>query len=286
MSRFLKKTIRITSVIFLVVFLGFIILINVFFKPESTHEIQAYFSEFDTHIQIDTKTYRNKKVRIISTFKRLDTTLPTIVFIHGSPGAAMDYKKYLSDSELNKKANLIAFDRVGYNKDDVGDIQSILVEAGILNEITSSLNVANTILVGYSYGGPVALASMKKYKKIVLCAPAVYGDVEPMFWFLNFYKWDLTRWMIPDLLKAASIEKLQHIQDLNSLEETWVENPSEILSIHGDKDRIVPYENSLFIKEEFPQEQFELVTLKEAGHDLIWSRFDRVKQELIKVIED
>ena len=107
-----------------------------------------------------------------------------------------------------------------------------------------------------------------------------------MFWFLNFYRWKATRWLIPDLLKAASKEKLQHIEDLKGIEQNWIENPSKIISIHGDADKIVPYENSLFIQNQFAKEQFELISLKEAGHELIWSRFEEVKEELIKVIED
>lgn len=286
MLRFFKKTAKIVGVIILVLMTVFLILIHVFFKPKSDADIHDIFQEFDATVQIDTKSFQNKNVRVISSQKELDATLPNIVFVHGSPGSSMDFKRYLMDKDLNEKANLISFDRVGYNLENIGDIQTISKEAEILNSITSKLNIANTIIVGYSYGGAVALASKKHYKKIVLCAPAIYSEVEPMFWFLNFYKWKVTRWLIPEFLKAASIEKLQHREDLKTLEKKWTENQSNIVSIHGDADRIVPYENSLFIQKQFSREQFEIITLEKASHDLIWSRFDQIKKELIKVLED
>jgi|TARA_B110000305_G_scaffold238334_1_gene303517 pimeloyl-ACP methyl ester carboxylesterase len=286
MLRFFKKTAKIVGAIILVLMTVCLILIHVFFKPKSDADIYEIFQEFDAIVQIDTKYIQNKKIRIISTQKELDTTLPNIVFVHGSPGSAMDFKRYLLDKDLNKRANLISFDRVGYNKDNIGDIQTISTEAQILNSLISELDIPHTILVGYSYGGPVALASKKQYKKIVLCAPAIYSEVEPMFWFLNLYRWKVTRWLIPEFLKAASKEKLQHKEDLKTLEKKWVENSSNILSIHGDTDRIVPYENSLFLEEQFSRDQFELITLEKASHDLIWSRFDQIKKELIKVLDD
>ena len=286
MRRFFVKILKIVSVIFFGLLLIFLIFINIFFKPISDDEIRGLFSEVNSSLYLENQEYNGNRFRVISTRKELDTTLPNLVFIHGSPGSAMDFKRYLFDADLNAKANLIAFDRVGYSLSTIGDIQNISFEVDVLNSLTSQLNVSKTILVGYSFGGSIALASKKKYKKIVLCAPAVSAAVEPMFWFLNFYQWKATRWLMPDLLKAASKEKLQHPSELKKYEEKWRENPSEIYVIHGDKDWIVPYENSIFIKNQFPKEKFELITLNEASHDLIWTRFDEIKNELIKVIEE
>jgi len=286
MYRLFVKIFKIITSILFGLLLVLLIFINIFFKPKSDEDIRKVFKEANITLQIETYKFKDVSFRVISTRKEIDTTLPKIVFVHGSPGSTMDFERYLLDKELNLKANLIAFDRVGYGVSNIGDIRTIAFETELLNSLTSSLNVSKTILVGYSYGGPIALASKKKYKKIVLCAPAVYAEVEPMFWFLNFYKWKATRWLIPDLLKAASKEKLQHRDDLRSMESNWKDNTSEIHVIHGDEDSIVPYKNSLFIQNQFPKNQLELITLKGAGHALIWSRFEEIKNELIKIIEE
>lgn len=286
MRRFFAKLIKIVCYIFFGILAFFILFINIFFKPKSDEDILKTFSEENAIIQIETREFQEFQVRVLSTKKEIDTTLQNLVFIHGSPGSAMDFKHYLLDEELNKKANLIAFDRIGYGPSTIGELQNISFEVDLLNYLTLNLNTSKTILVGYSYGGPIALASKKEYKKIVLCAPAVYSEVEPMFWFSNFYKWKITRWMMPNLLKVASKEKLQHKEDLIGFEQNWDDNPSDVYTIHGDKDWIVPYENALYLQKQFPKERFELITLKEASHDLIWTRFEEIKTVLIKVIEE
>ena len=198
----------------------------------------------------------------------------------------MDYKKYLFDSDLNSKVNMIAYDRVGYGINNLGEIGSIGDEVDFLNSLVDTMDISNTILFGYSYGGPIALASKNAYKKIVLCAPAVSSEVEPMFWFLNFYKWKVTRWMLPTMLQTASKEKLNHPTDLITLESNWGNTPNSLVVIHGDADWIVPYENSEFIQKQFPVDTFRLITLKGVSHDLIWTQFDVIKSELLKVIEE
>lgn len=284
--RLFKRILKTIGYTLLVLLVFFLVLINIFFKPKTDEKIVELFSETNLYLNIDYQNFKNYRYRIISTKKVLDTSLPNLVFVHGSPGSSMDYKRYLQDEELNKKANLIVYDRVGYGLDNLGDIQSIAFEAELLDALTDNLDISKTILVGYSYGGPIALVSNKKYKKIVLLAPAVYSNVEPMFWFLNFYKWKVTRWILPGMLKAASKEKLQHRENLRNFEQSYYQNPSSIYVVHGDKDWIVPYENSLFIQKQFDTEKFKLVTLKEAGHDLIWTRYEEIKNELIKVIEE
>jgi pimeloyl-ACP methyl ester carboxylesterase len=280
--RLLKKILKITAYIFLALLIVFLMLIHFVFQPKSDKKIR----ESIEGITLIHKSFDSFSYRLISSKKELDTTLPNLLFVHGSPGSMLDYEAYFNDEELNKKANLITYERVGYGIDNAGDIQDIAFEAKLLNSLTDSIGVSNTILVGYSYGGPIALASQKKYKKVVLLAAAVYSEVEPMFWFLNFYKWKVTRWLIPKKLQSASKEKLQHQDDLRKHQENWSDNPSEIYVIHGDKDWIVPYGNSEFLEQQFASNKFEMLILKDAGHELIWSRFDEIKSELIKVIEE
>ena len=184
---------------------------------------------------------------------------------------------------MNKKANLISYDRIGYGLSQTGNVQeSIAFEVELLESLTKDLILKNTILVGYSYGGPIALASHKEYKKIILLAPAVYSKVEPMPWALNLYKWKFTRWLLPMTWEAASKEKLTHKKDLQNFEKTWHNNPSNIISIHGVEDWIVPIENSLYLKEKLESQQFDLVTLEKAGHGLVWSHFNEIKNIMLQ----
>jgi pimeloyl-ACP methyl ester carboxylesterase len=260
-----------------------IILFYRFSTPKSDQKIAEEFNELGIDISISYQQFKDFKYRVIKPQKEIDTTLTTIVFIHGSIGSAMDFKKYLSDSALNIRANLIAYDRIGYGVNQTGDVQeSIAFEVEMVEEAIGNINKKNTILVGYSYGGPIALASKKKYKKIVLLAPAVYSKVEPLPWALNMYKWKATRWLLPAVWKAASKEKLSHKEDLKNFENDWNFTPSNIISIHGTEDWIVPFENSEYLNKIFSSKQFELVTLNDAGHGLVWTHFKEIKNSILQ----
>jgi len=282
-----RKLLKIIGIIFLLLFIVLIVLFYRFSTPKSDEKIINDFAESSSQLYINKQTFKELEYRVLATQKKIDTTLPTIVFIHGSIGSALDFKHYLLDSTLNEKANLISYDRIGYGLKHTGDVQeSIAFEVKMLEDLIKNLNKKNTILVGYSYGAPIVLASKNKYKKVILLAPAVYSEVEPMPWALNLYKWKATRWLLPKIWKAASKEKLTHKLDLLKFETSWSENPSKIISIHGNKDWIVPFENSVYLRKMFSPQQYDLVTLDGAGHGLVWSHFKEIKSVLVQQLNE
>lgn len=277
----LYKILKITGSVGLVLLAVVIMLFYSFSAPQSDAEIKKEFAE--NEVFIEHRLFKTFNYRVLAAQKEIDTTLPTLVFVHGAIGSAIDFKEFMQDKELNTKANLISYDRIGYGVDQTGAVQaSIAFEVEVLRDVTKHFKKENTILVGYSYGGPIALASKEKYKKVVLLAPAVYSEVEQMPWALNLYKWNATRWLVPDTWRAASKEKLSHKNDLQKFENNWNTTKSKIISIHGKSDWIVPYENSLYLKEQFDSNQFDLVTLESAGHGLVWTHFKEIKNVLLQ----
>jgi len=282
--KLLKKVLKITSIVFFILLIAFYILFYVGTAPKSDEYVFETFVELGVEPTINKEKFNEFEYRKVSIVR--DTSLPNLVFIHGTIGSVLDFKKYMTDSVLMTQANMFVYDRIGYNYEDQNQVQeSIQFEVEMLENMISDLNLSKTILVGYSYGGPIALASKKSYKKIILLAPAIYSEVEPMPWMLNLYKWKLTRWIIPPIWKEASKEKLSHREDLKNFESSWNDNPNKIISVHGDGDWIVPYSNSEYLVQVFPKYQLELITLPEANHDLIWSRFDQIRNLLIKELD-
>lgn len=280
--RLFKKILKITGIVVLLIFIGLYIAFYQFTKPKSNKTVKEELSTSLVPVEITKEKFKDFDYRKVSI--QTDTTLPTIIFVHGTIGSAIDFKSYLTDSLLQQRANIIAYDRIGYNYEDEHNVQeSIAFESAMLDTIIGDLK--NVILVGYSYGGPIALASKKEVKTIVLLAPAVYSKVEPMPSMINVYKWRLTRWLVPPVWKQASREKLSHREDLKNFENNWNNTPNKVVSIHGDADWIVPYENSLFLQNQFPKNQFELITIKGVSHELVWSKDKFIKQELLKLLD-
>ena len=282
--KILKKTIKIIFSLLIVLFIGFYWAFTSFTSPKSDKKVLETFHKSSIKPILTKENFKSFEYRKILIQK--DTALPTFVFVHGTIGSCIDFASYMKDSLLQTKANMISYDRVGYNFNDKNNVQeSIAFERDLLEDLTKNLSKKNTVLVGYSYGGPIVLATKKKYKKIVLLAPAVYSKVEPMPWVLNFYKWKFTRWLVPDIWKQASIEKMSHKANLQEFENDWKTTPNKVISIHGNTDSIVPFANSEFLKEQLPKEQFQLITIPNASHSLIWSNFELIKEQLLNNLD-
>ena len=280
-----KRILKSIGLIFAILLIGLILTFYWFVKPVSDTAVLKKFQNSTANPTLIHQKINSHDIRIITNRKTLDDKLPSIVFIHGTPGSSLDFKKYFLDTDLNKKANLIIYDRVGYGISNTGKIlNSIGDEVAVLEKITEKLSLKEIILIGYSYGGPIALASNKNYKKIILLAPAVSSDAEYIPWAINLYKWKFTRWLIPTIFKAASIEKLHHQDDLKNFEISWNKNQNNIISIHGDNDGIVPYKNTQFLQNNLNRDKLKVVTLENAGHGLVWTHFKEIKKEIIQVL--
>jgi len=181
---------------------------------------------------------------------------------------------------------MIAYDRIGYNyKDNYETQASITFETAMLKDVTKNIPKEQLIIVGYSYGGPIALAFKEKIKKIVLLAPALYGKLEVIPWVVNFYNWKVTQWLVPAIWKQASKEKITHEEDLDSFENEWQNTQNNVISIHGQQDWLVPYENSTILESVCSKDKFELISIENASHALVWTNFELIKKQLLIVLD-
>jgi uncharacterized protein len=279
-SVFFRRFLKVFTIILLCLFTLIYGLFYFYTSPKSDKAILSEFEDVSLNPKISYHNFNNLKYRKLSIVN--DTVLPTIVFVHGTIGSCLDFVKYMKDSMIYSKANFVSYDRVGYNYDDANDVQeSIAFERDMLQSITKDLPKNKTIVVGYSYGGPIVLADTTRYKKAVLLAPAVFSSREVMPWLLNFYQWKATRWLVPPIWKQAAKEKLSHKNDLKVFEKHWNQNSNEILAIHGENDDLVPYANSEKLAAQFPKEQFELIQIRRGDHGIIWNRFDFIREQLI-----
>lgn len=279
-SVFFRKFLKILAAILFILFAIFYALFYFFTAPKSDKEVLSEFKDTSLKPVLSFHKFNNFKYRKLTITN--DTLLPTIVFVHGTVGSCVDFVEYMKDSLVYSKANFVSYDRVGYNYEDQNEVQeSIAFERDMLQSITKNLTKKNTVVVGYSYGGPIVLADTTQYKKTLLLAPAVFSRQEVMPWLLNFYKWDATRWLVPPIWKQASKEKLSHQKDLKIFEESWNKNHNDIVVIHGDKDEIVPFGNATNLSSFFPKKKFDLVQVRRAGHGLIWSQYEFIREQLI-----
>ena len=270
------------------VFIIILIVLKINFTLRKTdQQLKKLFDKKNQKISIFYDTILKHKIRYITTGK-YNKKLPTILFVHGAPGSLSDFLKYVQDTTLQKKANLMAIDRVGYGFSDFGKPEtSIAIQAKIANETIKNKN--NIILVGWSYGGAI-IAKMamenSKIKHIVMLAPAVSPKDEKYFWLGKLADWKFTKWLVPTPLIVAEAEKKDHKKELEKLEKEWDKIKIPITYFHGDKDFLVPYNNMKNLKTKVDSSLLKTITFKGRNHFIPFTEFDRIKVEIIKILNN
>lgn len=215
-------------------------------------------------------------------------TLPMVLFIHGAPGSWVDYIKYFGDSNLVSKAHLVALDRPGYGKSGKGKpVTSITQQAEMIKPLLD-LNKSKypVILVGHSYGGPIAvrLAMDEKVKAMLLLAPQVDPDHEKQFAINKLAGLKVIQWMMPGMLMTAYCEKKTHVDELKKLDSDWNKISTPTIYMFGEKDQIVPPENAAYAKRKLTNAPLEVIAFPNENHFIPWTQQDSVTKVILKMI--
>ena len=255
---------------------------------DSPKKIFKEFKETGLTPVIYTEDYQGKTIRFIAS-KPINNTLPTLLFIHGAPGSGGNYFKYLKDLDMDAKANLIAVDRLGYGYSDYGNAETSLEnQAASIFTIINKHKLNNVVLLGWSFGVPIAAKMTYKYSQVkhsVLVAGAISPEDEKFFGIAKVVQWKLTKWMFPKALKVADKEKGTHVAELTKMLNDWGDMKTPITYYHGTKDKIVPYANMAFIKSKVNDSILKDVTVKDGTHFILKEQFPMVKKELLEILE-
>lgn len=254
---------------------------------ESDRKVLREFNKYAIKPEIYRENYQGKTIRYISA-KRIDNSIPTLLFIHGAPGSAGNYFKFLKDVDLRKKANLIAVDRLGYGYSDFGNAEtSIEKQAESIYAIVQKHKLNLLILIGWSYGVPIAAKMAYKYPEVkhsILVAGAISPEDEKFFGIAKIARWKLTKWMVPKALRIADVEKMTHVEELTNMLPDWNNIKTPITYYHGTKDKLVPFKNMAFITSKVNDSLLKTVTLIEANHFILFKNYNMVKKELLEVL--
>ena len=217
-------------------------------------------------------------------------TLPTIVFIHGSPGSWDAFEKYLQDKNLLQQYRLVSIDRPGFGYSDFGQALNFKDQGILLNAVLHSLNNGKPMaLVGHSLGGPMVIKLAAEnpdlpIKNIVVLAGSVDpAQEEPETWrhVLNIIP---LRYLIPGAMRPSNTELLMFKKDVFDLADDFPNVTCNVVLMHGDSDQLVPPPNALFSQSHLTHAQnVQLIWLKGENHFIPWTKFEAIKQQLLQL---
>lgn len=217
-------------------------------------------------------------------------SLPTLVFIHGSPGSWDAFERYLLDYSLLRQYRMVSIDRPGFGYSNFGDALHFNDQAVLLSAVLQKINNGRPIaLVGHSLGGPMVIKLAADNKalpitNIVVLAGSVDPKQEtPEQWRGIIDKIPL-RYFIPGAMRPSNDELKWFKKDVKNLEADFTNVNCNAIIMHGDSDQLVPPANALYSQANLTNaKSTQLIWFKGENHFIPWTQFNAIKQQLLQL---
>ncbi|WP_162416846.1 alpha/beta hydrolase [Cyclobacterium roseum] len=121
-------------------------------------------------------------------------------------------------------------------------------------------------------------------KGTIMIAPAIDPEQEKYLWFGKLTLYKSTRWLAPRSLRVAADEKYSHEDELKTFIADWDQIRKPVLHLHGDDDRLVPYGNVAFSKNNIPENWLEIKTFENKGHLIPFTERETMVKEIIRFV--
>lgn len=287
MKRLIKRRVVFIS-LFIVVVLLFVMDSCLQFRM-SKSEINHYFADKDKKGVIHTYHLGFRKVHYIQVG---DSTLPLVVFVHGSPGSLSAFIDFMADTALLRRAQLISIDRPGFGDSNFGNAETSLEKqsAYIKSILDQNKGKRPVILVGHSMGGPVISRTAMDYPDridgMVLVAGSIDPDLEPHEWFRAPLATPFLRWLVPRSFRASN-QEIYHLKpELQDMLPLWPKITARTIVIQGKKDDLVAPGNADFAKKMLVNAHVELVLVDDMNHFVPWSHPELIRQAVLKLLKE
>ena len=206
-----------------------------------------------------------------------DPALPALLLLHGSPGGLFDWRSMAVDSAVTGRFRLLVVERPGYGGTKPrGAEPSIRAQASRCLEVLAR-EKQPVVLMGYSYGAPVAMAMAGLAPNRITGVVGVSGQYNPndemILRISPFLRWGVFRFLMPRMLWVSNEEKMNHFAALEEVLPLFDNVQAPILLLHGDADAIVPYDNSPWLAERLGGKP-RVVTLPGVDHGVPFGHMD------------
>jgi pimeloyl-ACP methyl ester carboxylesterase len=219
-----------------------------------------------------------------------DPAKQLVVFVHGSPGSWEAWAGFLSDKALQRDFFLVAIDRPGYGGTEPGRTERSLARQGEAARSVFGLskNPAPPILVGHSYGGPVAVQAAAQDPDRVGGVVLIAGSVDPALEVTKWYQIPADRWplnrLIPTDLRVCNEEILALKSQLVDLASDPIWRNARFAVVHGEDDSLVPAGNADFVRTRVPPERLiDFRLIQGMGHFIPWQKPELIVEAIRKL---
>jgi pimeloyl-ACP methyl ester carboxylesterase len=216
-------------------------------------------------------------------------SLPTLFFIHGSPGSWDAFAEYMKDSLLLQKFRMVSVDRPGFGHSDYGQPQHLDVQSLWISRLFYLLaNHKAMFLAGHSLGGPMVIKLGADNPHIFSGIVVISGSIDPSEekpekWRPWLYKTPLN-YLVPGAMRPSNEELWYLKKDLVQLEKDFSKITCPVYFIHGAMDTWVPPGNVAYGRKMLVNAPVvEETLIPGANHFIPWSKFTEIRAILLKL---
>jgi len=214
---------------------------------------------------------------------------PPVLFVHGSPGGWDNWLDVVTAPELGARVRSIAYDRPGFGGSaDIGVLRRLPDQAAVAARVLAGLGDGPAVVVGHSYGAPVAvqlaLDRPELVAALVLVAGAVDPELETIRWYQALPRWRATRWLVPSDLARANDEQLPLAEELRHQRSRLDELELPVWAIHGERDPLVPVANLAYLQVHLPPDALHLRRVADLNHFIPWRRPDLIVAAVLEAV--
>lgn len=215
-----------------------------------------------------------------------------LVFIHGTPGGAGVWAAQFNPPLSN--VNLFAYDRPGFGESKPVRAQPHLQQqVDALMTLLACTTTNRVLLVGHSYGSPIALLAALEHPEEIGGVLLIGGDVDPSEekpWTLQYiFGWRATSWLVPHALRQCNRELLTVRADLTQMQKCLPQLAVPVVMLHGDRDPQVPVENVGWLEQQLAAvgktNLFAKIILPGVNHFIPWEHPAEVKRAIHQLDE-
>ncbi len=242
-----KKALKLPIALFLIyIIFGLFLYINqksmIYYPDDQDFEACQAFSDYEK------KTFGGTRFYFQPQSER-----EVLIHYHGNAGSTCD-RAYFRDIFEQSDRSLIFVEYAGYSADDKNPSKElILKDVENIDQFVQERDFKDVAVYGQSLGtGPASYHS-----KI--------GDVDSLIMVSSFSS-------IADLARSRfMIYPVSFLLTENYNNMKWLSDyKGEVLFIHGEEDRIIPYEYSKKLYKNIPSSKKEYVLIRDFGHNDIW----------------
>ncbi|WP_315818424.1 alpha/beta hydrolase [Paraflavitalea speifideaquila] len=140
-------------------------------------EMISRFQEKGVQLHFTTQKVERRNIHYATTG---NDNLPTLVFIHGTPGSWDAFADYLQDSLLLLQYRMVSIDRPGFGYSDFGKPEHLLRQSELISPVLEKLDNGRPIyLAGHSLGGPLIIQLAADNPTLIAALEMIAGSVDP-----------------------------------------------------------------------------------------------------------